>query len=214
MQGEYAIPIGSTFLRLSRYAAAFLGWAILGGATPAAAHPHIFIEHSLTVLFDKSALSGVRVTWIFDELYSTMLRADYTDKPNGPLSKADVKNLEQHAFGNLASVHYFTSIKLNGTPASVDKVKDFTARADKDRMIYEFTVPLSADGKTGQNTLEMLMFDPEYYVDFQAAATDPVKVVGGAPLQAECNSVGDKRETIGFGMADVDELVCTYTVKG
>ena len=58
----------------------------LGTALPAAAHPHIFIEEHVEVLFDQNNVTGVRMTWSFDELYSSMLRSDYTDTKKGPIT--------------------------------------------------------------------------------------------------------------------------------
>ncbi|HWK45081.1 MAG TPA: DUF1007 family protein [Stellaceae bacterium] len=186
-------------------------------AMPAMAHPHIFIEQAMTVTYgktvaDKMAVTGVRMTWTFDDLYSSMLRNDYTENPDGPLTEADIRNLEKHAFGNLASVHYFTTVTINGTPVPVAAPTHFTAHATGDKVTYEFTVPISTPPKPGQNTVEVMVFDPEYYVDFEAAAKDPVKVTGQKPggPQPDCRSVGDKRDTIGWGKVQVDELVCSY----
>lgn len=42
------------------------------------AHPHIFIDAGLTLLLDETgAVSGVEVTWRYDELYSLILLQDY-----------------------------------------------------------------------------------------------------------------------------------------
>jgi len=180
---------------------------------PALAHPHIFIEQAMTVTYDKMLVTGVRMTWTFDELYSSMLREDYTENPEGPLTKADIANLKEHAFGNLASVHYFATVTINGTPIPVASTTDFTARATGDKVTYEFTVPIEAPAKTGSNKIEVVVFDPEYYVDFEAAAKDPVKIAGTGP-KPDCRSIGDKRDTIGWGTVQVDEVVCSYSVGG
>jgi hypothetical protein len=53
--------------------APFLAVIGLGFAGPAAAHPHIFIKEHVEVLFDRNTVTGVRMTWSFDELYSSIL---------------------------------------------------------------------------------------------------------------------------------------------
>ena len=34
------------------------------------AHPHLFIEVALEIHADEQGLSGIRQTWIFDEMFS------------------------------------------------------------------------------------------------------------------------------------------------
>jgi len=61
-------------------AAQGLGWTVALvyaffalGAGAARAHPHIFIKQRVAALFDKNGLSGIRLTWRFDPLYSSMM---------------------------------------------------------------------------------------------------------------------------------------------
>lgn len=46
-------------------------------ATPVAAHPHVFIDTGLEVIFDdKGQMTHVRVTWQYDDLYSLLITED------------------------------------------------------------------------------------------------------------------------------------------
>ena len=50
-------------------------WA--GLATGGAAHPHIFIDAGMEVIFDDQArATGLRITWSYDDLFSLMLVED------------------------------------------------------------------------------------------------------------------------------------------
>jgi ABC-type uncharacterized transport system substrate-binding protein len=198
---------------LSRHAAPLLLSAILIGlGRSAEAHPHIFIEEHVEVLFDHDNVSGVRLTWSFDELYSSTLRSDYTDTKKGPITAKDVKNLHDHAFANLATVHYFTTASLDGQPVALGEPRDFTARFDPDdKAIYSFVIPLSPPKPQGKGVLEIAVFDPEYYVDFELAAADPVKTTGGGgALKADCQPGTVRRDTQGWGQVDADIVSCTY----
>jgi ABC-type uncharacterized transport system substrate-binding protein len=183
----------------------------LGIALPAAAHPHIFIEEHVEVLFDQNNVTGVRMTWSFDELYSSMLRSDYTDTKKGPITAKDVKSLHEKAFNNLASVHYFTTMSLDGKPVTFGVPKDFTASFNADdKAIYSFVIPVTLPKATERSLLEIAVFDPEYYVDFELASDDPVKSAGGEGLTADCEAGTVQRDTQGWGTVDTDIVSCRY----
>lgn len=198
-------------IRPWRRAAPLLALVALGYARPAAAHPHIFIEEHVEVLFDQNNATGVRMTWSFDELYSSMLRSDYTDTKKGPITAKDIKSLHDKAFTNLASVHYFTAVSLDGTPVTLGTPKDFTASFNTDdKAIYSFVIPLSLPKTAAKSLLEIAVFDPEYYVDFELASDDPVKASGGGGLKAECQPGTIQRDTQGWGTVDADIVSCRY----
>ncbi len=198
-------------IRPRRAVAPLLALIAIGAAPSAAAHPHIFIEEHVEVLFDQNNVTGVRMTWRFDELYSSMLRSDYTDTKTGPITAKDVKNLHEKAFNNLASVHYFTTMSLDGKPVTLGTPTDFTASFNADdKAIYSFVIPLSLPKATQKSLLEIAVFDPEYYVDFELAEDDPVKSSGGAALKAECQPGTVQRDTQGWGTVDADIVSCSY----
>ena len=51
-----------------------LAVALLSGAlaTPAQAHPHVWITYETTVIYEKGTFVGVRHKWSFDEFYTAM----------------------------------------------------------------------------------------------------------------------------------------------
>jgi ABC-type uncharacterized transport system substrate-binding protein len=194
-----------------RHVAPLLALAACGCPAAALAHPHIFIEEHVEVLFDQNNVTGVRMTWSFDELYSSMLRSDYTGTKKGPITAKDVQSLHDKAFTNLASVHYFTTMSLDGKPVEFGTPKDFTARFDADdKAIYSFVIPLSLPKAAAKSLLEIAVFDPEYYVDFELATEDPVKTTGGGGLKADCQPGTVRRGTEGWGEVDADIVSCTY----
>jgi ABC-type uncharacterized transport system substrate-binding protein len=176
----------------------------------AEAHPHIFIEHSMSVVFDQSGPVGLRMVWRFDELYSSTLRSDYTDTPKGPITAKDVESLRSQHFAPVASKHFFAGAALNGEKLALDQFTDFTAKFVDGKAIYSFTIPLQPSKPVAKNTLEVTLFDPEYYIDFELAAEPPVKALGGQKLGASCTATTVSRDTIGWGQVDTDLVSCTY----
>jgi len=95
--------------------------AVLLALVPATAfaHPHIFIKQHVVAQFGRSGLTGFRLTWRFDPMYSSMMRADFAGRTTGGLSAADVKNLHDKSFVALKDAHYFTTVTFNGTQAEI-----------------------------------------------------------------------------------------------
>jgi ABC-type uncharacterized transport system substrate-binding protein len=187
----------------------FLLFALLLPAA-AAAHPHIFIEHHIQVVFDKSGPVSIKMVWSFDELYSSTLRTDYTDTPKGAITPEDVDSLRQKHFAPVTNKHFFASAAINGEPVALDQFSEFNAEFIDDKAIYHFTVPLAPVKPQPKNTLELSVFDKEYYIDFELTAERPVEVVGGEALGAKCSASTVSRDTIGWGTVDSDLVTCTY----
>lgn len=181
-------------------------------APMAQAHPHIFIKQHVVALFDQSGFAGFRLTWRFDPLYSSMMRADFVSSKTGPLSAADVKTLHDKSFVDLKNEHYFTTVTFNGKSVPLGVPTDFSAAAVDDSIVYTFVVPLKPDPHDirVQNTLEITIFDPSYYVYYELAEADPVKTTGGTTLGAACRATVVWRESIGWGRVHSDLVTCSY----
>lgn len=182
----------------------------------AEAHPHIFITQHVVALFDQSGFAGFRLTWRFDPLYSSMMRADFVSAKTGPLSAADVKTLHDKSFVDLKSEHYFTTVTFNGRPVTFGEPTDFSAEAVDNSIVYTFVLPVKVDRRDIQpnNTVEVTVFDPSYYVYYELAGTDPVAVTGGSAAGAACRATVVWRDSIGWGRVHSDVVSCTYRSPG
>jgi ABC-type uncharacterized transport system substrate-binding protein len=179
---------------------------------PVAAHPHVFIDHSITLVFDAGDLVALRFSWTFDEMYSSLLRADYV-KSKGPLTPEDVRELEKNAFSNLDSYDFFTVLRVDDKPVKFTKVRDFTARLEGARINYTFTVPVKPE-VSGRGTVVAAVFDPEYYVYYRFTETAPYALEHAEGVAADCTITPDKQTVPVYGMIDTDTLVCSYRRKG
>jgi len=184
--------------------------ALMLSALPAAAHPHVFIDYAVVLQFDGGALKSVRMTWIFDEMYSSMLFQDYTSHPRGPLSAADVSRLRKGAFEDTADYHYFVDVILNGKPVEVKKVADFAARFERHRMTYSFTVPIAEVPGSGKHALEIAAFDNEFYIDFELVDKDAVGFENADGLGVSCAPKKARKDTPVIGAVDTVVMACTW----
>jgi ABC-type uncharacterized transport system substrate-binding protein len=178
----------------------------------AQAHPHVFIKQHVTALFDRSGLTGFRLTWHFDPMYSSMMRADYVASKAGPLTPEDVKKLHDECFVDLKDEHYFTTVTFNGAPMPLGEPTDFSASSVGGDIVYSFVIPLKPAAKElrPENKVEITVFDPSFYVYYELAPNDPVAVTGGTGLGAACSSKAVLRDSVGWGRIHSDLVTCTY----
>lgn len=157
-----------------------LALGFLCAATPALAHPHVWVEAQAQVLFDKTgAVSGIRNTWVFDEMYSAFA-VQGLEKDGKPASPQDLAPLAETNVTSLAEFDYFTYAKLGGQKVKFAKPIDYALeeRADK-RVVLRFTLPMAEPVKI-KRFLSFQIYDPTYFVDFELAAKDPI-VLANAP---------------------------------
>jgi len=61
-------------------------------------HPHAFIDNKLTMIFDNEGFAGIRVEWVFDEFFSSMITGDYDRNQNNILENSEIDAIEKEAF--------------------------------------------------------------------------------------------------------------------
>jgi ABC-type uncharacterized transport system substrate-binding protein len=184
------------------------------GTTSASAHPHVFIDYAVTVIFDGQKPSAVHFLWVFDTMYSSMLFRDFTSHPTGQLTASDVLNLRTKAFEDTADFNYFTDLAVNGTDIKIKKVTDFNARIDRGHISYAFTVPIPDSAPAGSGTLEVASFDHEFYISFQLIKGAPIGVKGGDKLGVACKPKTVTKDTSFFGPIDAIVVACNYGKAG
>lgn len=131
----------------------------------AAAHPHVFVDNAVAFEFNADGLAGIRVNWLFDDMFGTMIREDFDADGDGTFSKAEVAAVKKGAFSNLKHFDYFTFILIDGTPYKVTRVEQFDTGFKSGQLFYEFFVPCPVPAKGGAHTIRLRVHDPEYYAD-------------------------------------------------
>jgi ABC-type uncharacterized transport system substrate-binding protein len=184
-----------------------LGLAIARTAT---AHPHVFVDYGVKLVFDERDIRAARMSWTFDEMYSAMLFNDFTSRPHGGLTAADVRNLKANAFDPAVDHQFFVEIRINGQPIPVTAVTEFEARFQQHRMTYAFTLPLRTATPVARNSLEIGAFDTEFYIDFELLKKDPITIEHGAALAVACSRKPLGRDTTGVGPVESQIVTCSY----
>ncbi len=138
---------------------------LLSNASASHAHPHVFIDSWVTVVFDKKGLAGFNIRWAFDDMFSSMIIMDFDINQNGGFDTSEIKELKAGAFSNLKKFNYFIHVKLDKKPFVVKYVKDFRAEIKGDRLIYHFFVPCHVRAARQWKDIRISVYDREYYSD-------------------------------------------------
>lgn len=175
--------------------------AAAGGAR---AHPHVFVEVGFGLQFTGRGLEAIDVTWRFDEFYSQAMLPDYMKKGEKQLSPRGIQGLYDDVFRSLAEYRFYTDVSIDGVPMSTVKAAGFMARVERGALVFTFLVPLPKPMTAG--TLDLLGFDPEYFIEYTLAG--PV-AVRGKPPRHSCKIRRFQRDTEITGPIGVAGLSCT-----
>lgn len=151
-------------------------------ATPAHSHPHVWIDAIAQMLFnDSGKLTGLRVYWAFDELYSAYAVEGLDTSGNGELERAELAPLITENIKNLKDFRYFTFVEVDGQNPDYGEVTEFGGRYVNGRLAMWFVVPLAEPVDPRKAEVAFAMYDPTYYISIDLAQDGPIRVSGNMP---------------------------------
>lgn len=158
---------------------ALLTTAGLLAASPALAHPHVWIDMRSSVNFDASGnVDAIGVVWTFDEFY-TQFATDGLDRNNNKkLDPAELQDLANTYAKNLKEFRYFTFIEVGGKLADVGAPSKPTATFDKGQLTFQFSLPLAKPIDPATTKIRYASFDPTYYIDISPVDAKAVSFTG------------------------------------
>lgn len=159
-----------------------IGWllaAALGllGSAAAYAHPHVWITSTSELIFAADgSVTGVRHAWTFDDMFSSYAIQGIESKTKGVFTHEELAPLAQTNVESLKEFAYFTFAKADGKKAKFEEPADYFLEYHDGLLVLHFTLPLKTPVKPKVLALEV--FDPTFFVDFQLAKKDPIRLVG------------------------------------
>lgn len=162
-----------------------LAW-LLAVPAPVAAHPHIFIDGGADFVFDGDGnLERLRVTWIYDPLYSLSNIVDF-----GLDVDADgvLDETEKAALAESQTAHWMEGFQGDGYLLRDDVAQALglpeNARADyiDGRAHIVFERPLLAPFRPGADTV-FEAYDPTYYVQHSVTLPPALENAEGCVLE-------------------------------
>jgi len=129
------------------------------------AHPHVFIDTDLTIGFDSTGLGYLKVTFVFDEMFSSDFIANFDTDKNGFFSKEEIKIIQKKAFSNLINYNYFIHIITHKKKIKFRNVSDFNVYKKEDAIVYTFTLKPDIAINSNNETIKIAPYDQSYYID-------------------------------------------------
>lgn len=98
---------------------------LAANGSPAIAHPHVWITVESMVVYERGSIAGIRHTWTFDELYTTMAIQGLDANNDGNYDRNELGELAKVNMDGLKEFAYFTHVKLAGQAQAVEDPKDY-----------------------------------------------------------------------------------------
>lgn len=143
--------------------------------TPATAHPHVFIDNTVSFVFDGDKITGFRENWVFDDVFSDELIKEFDANGDKSFDAAESKKVGETVLPNVKQFHYFTYVWLDKKDLGEIPPQDFTATAAKGIVTFDFFVPLPKPIDPRTEHLAVEVYDHEFYVEVDLHKAEPVR---------------------------------------
>lgn len=222
-------PQGVRLRATNILAAIALAAGLAGSASPALAHPHVWVTASATVLYAHNAITGLQQAWTFDEFYTQQAIEGLDKNGDGKYDRQELQELAQVNIDGLKEFAYFTNAKLGADDLRFKPPVDYWLEyTDQKILTLHFTLPLDKPVPADATGFAFSVSDPSYFIAFDLAKENPVKLGPGAPPgcaatisdpseddghsqklnQAFSNALGNNNGASGFGMAKSVAVHC------
>jgi ABC-type uncharacterized transport system substrate-binding protein len=157
--------------------AVFCGFCI-AFTTPALAHPHVWvIVKSSVMTTPEGRITGIRHSWTFDEPFSSYATLGMDTNKDGKLSREELTPLAKVNVESLQEYGFFTILKQGKNAITFSEPVDYFLDHDGKALTLHFTLPVKS-GELAVKDARLEVADPSFFVSFEYAKDEPVKVEG------------------------------------
>jgi polyphosphate kinase len=156
-------------------------------AAPAArAHPHIWIDAGLTLVFDQAGmLAAVRVAWVYDAFYSLMVLEELglDDDLDGVLRPDELTRLD--GFDMAWDADYAGDLYVfhGERPVDLSRPLEHATEVRDGRIVTLHTRALAERLDPAAGPIRVRVYDPSFYTAYSVAL--PTRIEGRAGCAAE-----------------------------
>lgn len=138
--------------------------AVLGLASAASAHPHIFIDAKATLVFNAAGeLTAIRNAWTFDEAFSVWQVQGLDANGDGITSSEEMQDLADENLKGLAEYGFYTSAGEGTSSVPFASMDDGRFVYEDSRSTLSYSIEPQGPYRI-KDKLEIAIADPEYYV--------------------------------------------------
>lgn len=163
-------------------AAVILMVMLVGVGRPALAHPHVWIDIRVALLFDANGyVTGLRQLWLADEMYSAFATEGLDSDGDGQPDPEALNALLAENLKNLKDYGYFTAVGNVGGWVETSEVRVFSSHMRGRRLAMVFDLPLAEPVDPRDGELRFTVYDPSYFISVRHVKTDDAVDLAGAP---------------------------------
>ena len=192
------------------------GWVL--SSAGAWAHPHIWVEAQETLRFDaQGRIDAVLAHWEFDDLYSAFTLDGLDENGDGAYSAEELEPMRAQIHSSLRTFGYFTTITAEDRPLDYAEATQIELSADDGILRLDAVLPLLAPVDPRQDKVALQISDPSYYIAFDLAQVDPVRLAGTVPdgcsgVAQRPRDADDPAPTLSDDLATNAELARSYAL--
>lgn len=156
-------------------------------ATPLEAHPHVFVDAGIEVIFDaEGRATDLRITWSYDELYSLLLVQERGLDPDadGVLTSDEVAQFSGFDMKWQEGFAGDTYALLGDVPLVLSGPSGWTAGYANGMATSTHLRHFETPVEIGDKLLIVQLYDPGYYTSY-GIAYDPKLTGAGAACSAQ-----------------------------
>ncbi len=180
---------------------------LLGLCVKAHAHPHVFMDYRVNVGFDKNTIQSIKVSWIYDLMYSRTRWSAFDENHDGKFDAGELQKLTQNEKSILMHDGDFTWIKIDGKKIPLNNPKDFTISMENKLLRCTFTIDCNIPIPNGDHEIRVAVYDPEYFYQLTYQDENPVTITGNTLYQINGTIQEDPKETYYYGQLHPDEII-------
>lgn len=147
-------------------------------ASPAAAHPHVFVDARADIVFDdEGRMTEISHAWQFDQAFSEFAVQGLDANDDGKLDGNELKPLAEINVTSLREFEFFSYLTIGSDRAILLPPEKYWLEFENGRLTLFFTLPLEKPRVVAAYAM-LEVFDREYFVEFGFPEDQPVRLVG------------------------------------
>lgn len=132
------------------------------------AHPHVFVDAKVKVVFDNVGFAAVNNQWVFDELYSAAMMSSWDDNSDGVISSAESSRLCHEILDPLKSSNYYNYVLLETKFLKIEQLSNCGVAFKNNRLVLNFDIKFLKPATTDYTMLVVAIADPTNYIQITA----------------------------------------------
>ena len=163
------------------------------------ANPHVWVEAWMAFELENHRVKGLTFTWRFDEFYSSHVTKSYDRDGDGLFTRPEMRALRIGTFDPLGKSDYHVHVWAEGSKRQGHEIGRFTARIAEERLVIEFSVPVTPPADPSQAPVVVSLFDSKHVMDFVYARSGFLGVKGALKPGCKFRVMRGKGAQVGHG---------------